>query len=285
MAKFTIKSTTDELAVLGVGNEDGIQGETTNPTTFSAGVRGVASNTGGLAAGVIGEGKGSGPGVFGQAIKDAGVIGFRGDPKLSQTTVSNDAGRAGVFGASDDGAGVLGYARNPASWAVYAFGGLKAIALGRPFAAEFVGDIKVDGDVILTGADCAEQFDSDALGIEPGTVMVIGPDGLLRRSEEAYDTRAAGVVAGAGTYRPGIVLDGHETGECRLSISLVGKVFCKVDSRYADIGVGDLLTTSPTPGHAMKATDPTQAFGAIIGKSLRPWEDGPGLIPILVALG
>lgn len=285
MAKFTIKSTTDELALLAVGNEDGIQGETTNPTTFSAGVRGLASNSGGLAAGVIGEGKGSGPGVFGQAVKDAGVIGFRGDPKLSETTVSNDAGKAGIFGASDIGAGVLGYARNPASWAVYAFGGLKAIALGRPFAAEFVGDVKVDGDVILTGADCAERFDAVPLDVEPGTVMVIGPDGLLCRSEEAYDTRAAGVVAGGGTYRPGVVLDGHETSERRLSISLVGKVFCKVDSGYANIAVGDLLTTSSTPGHAMKARDPKRAFGAIIGKALRPWDEGVGLIPILVALG
>jgi hypothetical protein len=65
----------------------------------------------------------------------------------------------------------------------------------------------------------------------------------------------------------------------------VGKVFCKVDSQYASIGVGDLLTTSPTPGHAMKATDPQRAFGAIIGKALRPWNEGNGLIPILIALG
>ena len=274
MAKFTIKS-----------GDDAILGETTSHP-WNAGVRGVASNTGGLAAGVIGESKGSGPGVFGQAVKDAGVMGFRGDPKLNQTTVANDAGHAGVFGASDDGAGVLGYANNPASWAVYAFGGLKAISLGRPFAAEFVGDIKVDGDVLLTGADCAERFEADDdQDVEPGTVVVIGPDGALRRSEEAYDTRAAGVVAGAGSYRPGIILDGNAPAEHRLSVSLVGKVFCKVDGKYASIGVGDLLTTSPTPGHAMKATDPSRAFGAIIGKALKPWDGGAGLIPILVALG
>ena len=54
---------------------------------------------------------------------------------------------------------------------------------------------------------------------------------------------------------------------------------------YSPIVVGDLLTTSPTPGHAMKATDPRRALGAIIGKALRPWRDGSGLIPILIALG
>jgi hypothetical protein len=54
--------------------------------------------------------------------------------------------------------------------------------------------------------------------------------------------------------------------------------------RAAPIEVGDLLTTSPTPGHAMKATDPVRAFGAVIGKALRALGDGQGLIPILVAL-
>jgi hypothetical protein len=34
----------------------------------------------------------------------------------------------------------------------------------------------------------------------------------------------------------------------------------------------------------MKATDPLRAFGAVIGKALRPKKEGKGLIPILVAL-
>jgi hypothetical protein len=58
-----------------------------------------------------------------------------------------------------------------------------------------------------------------------------------------------------------------------------------VDGGYGAIEVGDLLTTSPTPGHAMKATDPSRAFGAVLGKALKPWAAGRGLIPILVALG
>jgi hypothetical protein len=48
--------------------------------------------------------------------------------------------------------------------------------------------------------------------------------------------------------------------------------------------VGDLLTTSDTPGHAMKTIDPLKAFGAVIGKALTPMDAGRGLIPILVAL-
>jgi hypothetical protein len=67
-------------------------------------------------------------------------------------------------------------------------------------------------------------------------------------------------------------------------VAVVGKVYCKVDAQYAPIEVGDLLTTSPTPGHAMKADDPLRAFGAVIGKALRGLQSGQGLVPILVAL-
>lgn len=287
MAKFTSKSITKETAIRATSEGEAVHGESTASTDFVAGVTGIASNNAGIGAGILGESKGRGPGVVGKAIKDAGVIGFRGDPALGQTTVSNEAGKSGVFGASDVGAGVLGYSRNPASVAVFAFGGFKAIALGRDFAGEFVGDVSVDGDVLLTGADCAEQFDVDHQEglIEPGTVLVIGADGVLRQSETAYDTRVAGIVAGAGAYRPGIILDKQQTCANRLSISLVGKVFCKVDGSHGAIDVGDLLTTSQTPGHAMKATNPQRAFGAIIGKALKSWSGDVGLIPILVALG
>jgi hypothetical protein len=57
-----------------------------------------------------------------------------------------------------------------------------------------------------------------------------------------------------------------------------------VDARYGAIAVGDLLTTSPTVGHAMKAADPRRAFGAVLGKALRPMPSGRGLLPILIAL-
>ena len=36
--------------------------------------------------------------------------------------------------------------------------------------------------------------------------------------------------------------------------------------------------------HAMKAGDPLKAFGAVLGKALRPWQSGQGMIPILIAL-
>ena len=79
-------------------------------------------------------------------------------------------------------------------------------------------------------------------------------------------------------------MDSGRSDRSRAPVALVGKTFCKVDASEAAIDVGDLLTASSTPGHAMKATDPRRAFGAVIGKALRPLRTGTGLIPILVTL-
>lgn len=166
------------------------------------------------------------------------------------------------------------------------------IGTSTPSAAlEVAGDMKVTGtlsvavDIVLTGADCAEHFDvvQDSI-CEPGTVMTIGQDGLLGYSSKAYDKKVAGVVSGAGSFRPAIVLDSQPSAEGRLPVALFGKVYCKVDAQYAPIEVGDLLTTSDTAGHAMKASDRDRAFGAVVGKALGNLPDGRGLIPILITL-
>lgn len=151
--------------------------------------------------------------------------------------------------------------------------------------SRFFGDIETTGDIRLTNADCAEEFDiCDTEQVEPGTVMVLGEDGRLQPSQSAYDKRVAGVISGAGDYKPGIVLDKQKSQSGRKPVALLGKVFCKVDAQYGAIGVGDLLTTAPTIGYAMKASDPLKAFGTVIGKALHPLAEGQGLIPILISL-
>jgi hypothetical protein len=145
------------------------------------------------------------------------------------------------------------------------------------------------GDIILQNADVAEDFDvQDAEALEPGTVVVIGDDTRLRASTQSYDRRVAGVVAGhagqAGSPRPGIILGRCASGQPRLPVALAGRVACRVDATTSPIVAGDLLTTSATPGHAMKAEDPARVHGAVIGKALQSQPAGTGLIPILVAL-
>ena len=141
------------------------------------------------------------------------------------------------------------------------------------------------GDIILQNADVAEDFDvQDPETLGPGTVVVIGDDSRLRASTQSYDRRVAGVVAGTGSPRPGIILGRHGSSQARLPVALVGRVGCRVDASTSPIMVGDLLTTSATPGHAMKADDRARVHGAVIGKALQCQRAGTGMIPILVAL-
>lgn len=137
-------------------------------------------------------------------------------------------------------------------------------------------------DIIFS--DVAEEFDMADVQAEPGTVMAIDHDGTLRPCSSPYDQKVAGIVSGAGDYRPAVVLGKTAQMGNRRSLALVGKAYCKVEGDSSPIEVGDLLTTSSVPGHAMKAADRFKAFGAVIGKALRPWRGGRGLIPILIAL-
>jgi phage-related tail fiber protein len=170
-------------------------------------------------------------------------------------------------------------------------GGTGIYARGANLAALFDGAVQVNGNINMGGgdvvfSDCAERFDLSADAIaEPGAVMVIADDGKLEPSSLAYDKRVAGVASGAGDFRPGIILGvTPDSQRRRAPVALAGKVYCKVDASTSPIAVGDMLTTSLTAGHAMKACDPARAFGAVIGKALQPLATGTGLIPILIAL-
>jgi hypothetical protein len=227
------------------------------------GVRGISGHikAGKFQAGVVGESNTS-DGVFG---------------------VTHVSGSAGIHGLNDQG-GLAGLFEG----GVRCNGDVNVTGkLTGGSDANIAGKLTVDVDIILSAAaaDCAEEFDiGAATGVEPGTVMVLDNDGALQPSSEAYDRRVAGVISGAGEYRPGIILDRRESSPTRHPLALLGKVFCKVDAQYGPIGVGDMLTTSPTRGHAMRASDRSLAFGAVIGKALRPLHSGQQLVPILIAL-
>jgi hypothetical protein len=233
-------------------------------------------------------------GVYGSSESIIGGAGVMGEHKTNGTgVIGKSAAGIGVFGTSDAFEGMHAETRSTATAAMAAYqmnplsnsAAFFAKHMGNNVAARFEGNVEVTGDIRLTNADCAEDFNIGSTDkIDPGTVMVLGDDGALYPSAGGYDKRVVGVVSGAGDYKPGIVLDKRTTGHVRQPIALLGKVFCKVDATVLPIGVGDLLTTSPTPGHAMRADDPAAAFGAVIGKALRPCRTGLDLIPILIAL-
>jgi hypothetical protein len=141
---------------------------------------------------------------------------------------------------------------------------------------------------ITGGADFAENFDiAESDMLLPGTVVSINSDnsGQLRISDKAYDKSVAGIISGAGGIQPGMLMGQEGTiANGKHPVALTGRVYCLVDARYGDIKPGDLLTTSPTLGHAMKVTDHDQARGAIIGKAMTSLEEGQGLVLVLVSL-
>ena len=119
--------------------------------------------------------------------------------------------------------------------------------------------------------------DSAVFGIvaaDPGVVLGAEPsaDQAARLEVESGEEQAAQTVDEADAVVPVL----------RTPVALSGMALCKVDAGYGSILPGDLLTTSPTPGHAMLALDPRP--GTILGKALEPLDTGTGLIKVLVML-
>ncbi len=159
------------------------------------------------------------------------------------------------------------------------------------FAIQPNGDAFLQGTmsckvlIIRGGADVAEPFAMPE-EIAKGSVMVIDDahPGQLKLSTEAYDTRVAGIVSGANGISPGIALHQEGTLEGGQNVALSGRVYVQADAVYGAIKPGDLLTSSDTPGHAMKVTEHGKAQGAILGKAMSELKAGKGMVLVLVTL-
>lgn len=152
---------------------------------------------------------------------------------------------------------------------------------------DVVGRIRAGSVEITGGSDLAEPFDiTGAVEPRPGMVVSINPDrlGELRVSDTPRDSRVAGVISGANGVNPGLTLTQEGTdAHGALPVALTGRVWCYVDAdANGPVRAGDLLTTSATPGHAMKATE--DANGAIIGKAMSDLNAGRGMVLVLVNL-
>lgn len=127
-----------------------------------------------------------------------------------------------------------------------------------------------------------------ATEVIPGMVVTIDPDrvGELRISRRAYDSTVAGIISGAGGVNAGLMLtQENSVADGKHPVALTGRVWCWCDADAGGpIRAGDLLTTSQTPGHAMKATDRERAHGAVLGKAMSALESGRGLVLVLVNL-
>jgi hypothetical protein len=105
--------------------------------------------------------------------------------------------------------------------------------------------------------------------VDVGVVLAADPErpGVLREAREIADPHVVGVATGP-----------TEDGRAPVAVSSI--VLCKVDAGYGAIRVGDLLTSSPTPGHAVRTLEPLP--GTVLGKALESLDVGTGVIEILV---
>jgi len=217
------------------------------------------------------------------------VTGYTGDAIYATHIGTNSTAAVTGFSAAVNGNGIIGDgAVGTSAYGVWGRSaqGIGGYFTGGTYALVANGRAKV-GILEITGADVAEKFQSSDGHVEPGTVMEIDPEnpGKLRVAREAYSARVAGVVSGAGDIPVGAILGNLPGHEDAPPIALSGRVWVRCDARTAPIAPGDMLTSSETPGHAMKAEDRYRAYGTILGKSMTSLELGQkGLVLVLVNL-
>ena len=163
------------------------------------------------------------------------------------------------------------------------------------------GDVNISGDIYVGGSmygsmgDVAEKFHTPSGTVEPGEVVIVdaGHNESITISTQPYDCRVAGVVS----TDPAHVLAEWKDGA---PLALTGNVPVKVTNESGSIMPGDLLTTSSTPGHAMKyeLKKPTgeetipqliqlqmtnlERTCSVIGRALEPMDSSNGTVKALL---
>ena len=211
------------------------------------------------------------------------------------TTIIHNVSDAGVVSVRNSSGVETGYlwGRNSAGQTGGQIGlknsaGSQTITLN---ASDANGDGRITTQVlqITGGSDLSENFDVNAEKDELQSGMIVSIDsknpGELVLAREAYDAKVAGILSGAGGVKPGMLMGQKGTkADGKHPVALTGRVYCHVDASHGAIEPGDMITTSTTPGHGMKATNRDRAFGSIIGKAMTGLAEGKGLVLVLVNL-
>lgn len=252
-------------------------------STEGVGLRG-AGQVYGLYGTNTGSTQGTGYGGYFESTTGDGVFG--GSTAVPSTTNSIPAG---VYGYSENGAGVYGEAGSTFAWGGY-----------------FDGSVRIDGSLVVSDSIFADDksgyvFDvalnegpetlnrGDVVivtGVAGGSVSDAVPVFTVQRSSRAASAGVVGIVDrryvldedGRQHMEDGPVAPGEEVGV----VTLGAFQGVKVDASYGAIRPGDLLVSSPTPGHAMRADDP--GAGTVVGKALDGLDAGTGTIAVMVTL-
>jgi hypothetical protein len=320
-AALAVLSVGAVLAAVGATSPDGFAPGTRVEGTLNDGIlilRNLGSGAAlradnvGTGSGVLGYGK-SGHGLHGitDASGSAGVFGVstvgvgvsgRSDTNDGVVGVTTSSMRSGVYGHSPSGVGVSGTSGTNDGivgwtdsaqksgifgWSTNGTGVTASSSAGTALLVDGTSIFKKYASFEGGHGDIAENYRASE-PLEAGDVVVISDEGgmMLALARTAYDTSVVGVIAGS----PSLRLAGGLVDAVGVPLALIGRVQCKVDAQYGAIAPGDLLTSSPTPGHAMKAEPLTVGEieihrpGTVIGKALQSWTEGSGQIEIIVTL-
>jgi len=112
-----------------------------------------------------------------------------------------------------------------------------------------------------TGADLAEIYYTHD-NAQPGQVVSLDASmkAGVRKSNSSYDSTVLGVIS----TKPGYVLadsEGTDPTARPVALALSGRVPVKISDENGPVKAGDPLTSSSTPGVAMKATEPGWVIG------------------------
>jgi len=307
--------------VMGISNNlsgAGVYGEnnSTSGTGYKSGVHGKSDNGIGVlgesidGVGLYSEGNW---GVYADGIYK-GVEAYGSDYGV-EAYASGDAGETyGVLGWSMSSAGYGGYFGNGGN-------GVGLVAYGTSmndifrvdrydifgpvpvFRVNGAGNVQADGGYhcgndILDSAGTLDEneiapclYDSSPADfaemlpasqeLEPGEVLVVGPDGNLERSSQAYQAAVVGVYS----TRPSYLGNSQKLGqEGYVPLAIAGIAPVKVSAENGPIQPGDLLVSASIPGHAMRCQGVETCFGRAIGKAMQPLTSGEGVILVLIIL-
>ena len=138
-----------------------------------------------------------------------------------------------------------------------------------------------------TGSADIAEWVSVSEPVEPGDVLELDPEnaGHYRKSRGP----CSGLVAGVVSTDPGFVLganpatldSGLWTDDSAL-LALIGIVPMKATDEGGPIQPGDLLTSSSTPGYAMKWNQEDGLACSLVAKALEALDSGTGVIQVLL---
>ena len=241
----------------------------------------------------------------------AGVMGYS-ERDFAGYFVSGSSGDGGVYAKANYQLGVGVWAENKGNgMAIFAEGNAPAPS-GHAYPTLYLVQQDSSGDFVVgasswlgtrywrvdrtgkgffnggtqnSGADFAEQMSvaGSEAEYEPGDVLVISAsaDRTVELSTQPFATTVIGVYS----TEPAVLAGAPDTDEplAGIPVAITGIVPCKVSAENGPIHRGDLLVTSSTPGHAMRA-GPNPPQGTVLGKALGELKEGTGVIYVLVTL-